>query len=94
MKEAKSFLLSGVNAIYRNLPVEDVTIIDKHACISLSQKLDYAMAHGIDYHFIFEENGISGNRGINNCLVAVELEEWVKEYVKKRGKEVEKTEIG
>ncbi len=52
MKEADSLLLSGVDSIYNNFPVENVTIIDKHAYISLSQKVDNTMAHGIKYHII------------------------------------------
>ncbi len=52
MKEADALLLSGLNSMFVNFPVEDVYIVNNHACISLVQKLDHSMALGIDFHFL------------------------------------------
>lgn len=75
VRDADSKLLSGVHSSYRNFPVEDVYMINKHACISLSQKLDHAMAHGIEFHFLVDENRNHGIGGINNYPAARDLGE-------------------
>ncbi len=54
IKEADAFLLSGLNSVFVNFPVEDVYVINNHTFISLVQKLDHEMAHGIDFHFLYD----------------------------------------
>ncbi len=80
MKEADALLLSGSNSMFVNFPVEDVYPINKHACISLIQKLDHAMAHGINFHFLNDGDGNCGKGGINNYPAALNLENRVKAY--------------
>ncbi len=57
MKEADALLLTGLNSMFVNFPIEDVYIINNHTCISLVQKLGHAMNHGIDFHFLFDGDG-------------------------------------
>ncbi len=52
MTEANALLLSGSHSMHVNFPVQDIYIINKHAFISFVQKLDHAMAHGIDFHLL------------------------------------------
>ncbi len=77
-----------------NFPVEDVYIINNHSFISLVQKLDHAMAHGIDFHFLYDEDGNWKRGGINDYPAALELENRMKRYVRENYGEVEKTAIG
>ncbi len=94
MKEADALLLSGSNSMYVNFPVEDMYTINKHACISLVQKRDHAMAHGFGFHFLSDSDGNQGTGGINNYPAAMELEDRVKRYVMDNNREVENTAIG
>ncbi len=93
MREADTLLLRGSNRMYVNFPVKDVYIINKHACISLVQKLDHSMAHGID--FLLSSNGDwnQGTEGINNYPAAIELQHMVKRYVRGNDREVADTAI-
>ncbi len=74
MKEADALLLSGSNSMFVNFPIEDVYTINNHACISLIQKLDHAMAHGINFHFLYDSDGSCRKGGINIYPAALELE--------------------
>ncbi len=94
IKEADSFLLSRVNSMYQNFLVEDVSIVFRYACISLSQKLDHAMAHETNYHFIVDKNGNCGNGGMNNYPTSRQLEERLKRYVDGCRGKVAATAIG
>ncbi len=83
MKEADALFLSGLNSMFVNFPVEDVFIISNHVCISLVQKLDHTMAHGIDFHFLYDGDGNCKSCGINDYPAALELENRVRGYVRK-----------
>ncbi len=94
MKEADALLLSGSNSMFVNFPIEDIYTIDKHACISLIQNIDHAMAHGINFQFLNDGDGHCGKGGINDYPAALELENRVKAYVNENNGEVDKTAIG
>ncbi len=94
LKEADTLLLSGSNSMYANFPVEDVFTINKHACISLVQKLDHAIAHGIDFHILSDGDGNQGTGGINDYPTVLELEIRVKRYVMDNNGELENIAIG
>ncbi len=66
-------LLSGLNSMFVNFPVEVVYTINNHTCISLIQRLDYAMAQGIDFRFLCDGDGTCGIGGINDYPAAFEL---------------------
>ncbi len=67
--------------MFVNFPIEDVYIINSHACISLVQKLVHVMAYGTDFHFLSDGDGNRKRGGINDYPAALELENRVKEYV-------------
>ncbi len=94
MKEADELLLSGLNSMFDNFPIKDIYTINNHACISLVQKLDHAMAHGIDFHFLNDGDGNQRKGGINDYPASLELENSVKGYVMENNREVKKTAIG
>ncbi len=58
------------------------------------QKLNHALAHGIDFHFLNDGDGNYGKGGINDFPIALELENRVKQYVMENNGEVQKTAIG
>ncbi len=93
MREADALLLSDSNSMLVNFPIEDVYTINNHACISIIQKLDHALAHGINFHFLCDGDGNHGVGGINDYTAAIKLENRVKGYVMKNNGEVEKTAI-
>ncbi len=80
--------------MFVNFPIKDVYTINKHACISLIQKLDHALALGIDFHFLNDGDGNHGKGGINDYPIALELEKRVKAYVMENNGELHKTAIG
>ena len=45
--EFKQFCLSNRNSIMKGLPLPRMFKINKHSCISLIDKLDHLIAHGI-----------------------------------------------
>ncbi len=94
MKEADALILSGSNSMFVNFPVEDVYIINSYAHISLVQKLDHAMAHRIDFHFLYDDDVNWKRGGMNDYQAALELENRVKGFVRENNGEVEKTAIG
>ncbi len=48
---------------------------------SLIQKLDHAMAHGINFHFLYDGDGNCGKGGINDYPADLELQNKVKGFV-------------
>ncbi len=93
MKEADALLLTGLNSMFVNFPIEDVYITNNHACISLVQKLDPAKAYGIDFYFLSDGDENCNRGGINEYPAALELENRVKGYVMENNREVEKQQL-
>ncbi len=94
MREADALLLSGSNSIFVNFLVEDVYTINNHACISLIQKLGHGMAHGIDFHFLYDADGNRWKGFINDYPAALESANRVKGLIMEDNGEVEITAIG
>ena len=63
-EEMNQYFLTRENAILRNIPAERVFSIDgKHAMISLNDKINHMMAHGIKIHWLQDVAGKQDKRG-------------------------------
>lgn len=68
--EIRATFLSGRHSIYANLPDQNVIEINNHAVISIDEKIDHIMAHGIPILFIQDENNVRDRKGIHGSAAA------------------------
>ena len=69
--EMNMYCLGGGQAILKNIPLENVFSIDgKHAMISLSEKINHMMAHGMEIQWLQYGSKDPDTRGANGCYSA------------------------
>ena len=72
--EMNMYCLGGGQAILENIPSENVFSVDeKYAMISLSEKINHMMAHGMEIHWLQYGSNRPDTRGANGCYSAQKI---------------------